>query len=310
MNALTSIGFIALGTGYLWELFRQNGKDGTPVGPVLEGNRRSPGPRGQSALGGPLIVKDGIRKVQVHGVRTIDDRLKFIVDQIRRDSKDPKTVTEARAIVSGKCQIAKGGLNWCVPPKDWIGELRMLFWAVTNPNSPYAMRYTRDHATIDMFGSSDSHRRLPSGDCFVNGTLVLRDDHKLVPVETLRVGDRIWGLDKWTTVQQTWDKGVLPTWLIRLNNGSSMRLTPNHKVWVLECDKHPTGNNCTQVSCPMGGRTKKVVHVRDLKPGMMLVQPERIDFGDQSIDPEEAWVEGVFAADGWIDGPNRFAIAG
>jgi hypothetical protein len=140
--------------------------------------------------------------------------------------------------------------------------------------------------------------------------LVLRDDHALVPVETLKVGDRIWGLDKWTTVQQTWDKGTLPTWQIDLNNGSSMRLTPDHKVWIVECEKHPSGNNCTQESCPLEHRTKRVVRVSDLTTRMTLVQPDRIDAGTLNIDPEEAWIEGVFAADGWIDGPNRFAISG
>jgi hypothetical protein len=103
---------------------------------------------------------------------------------------------------------------------------------------------------------------------------------------------------------------VLPTWLIKLNNGSSMRLTPDHKVWVLECAKHPTGAGCTQNTCPLSERTKNVVRVHQLTKNMTLIQPDAIDAGSREIDPEEAWIEGVFVADGWIDSATRFAIAG
>jgi hypothetical protein len=75
-------------------------------------------------------------------------------------------VTEARAVLSGTCPVEKGaGVRWCVPPKDWKMELVVLFLAVTDPNSKLAMRYTRDHATVDMFGSAALMRRLPAGDC-------------------------------------------------------------------------------------------------------------------------------------------------
>lgn len=166
MNWLTSVGFVALGAGYLWE-FARGSKTGNPVGPTdLEGMRgRNKRMLGAAPAGAPLVVQDGIRSIKFYPAGNIDNRLKFIIDQIRKDSMDKKTITEARAIVSGKCRVERGGVNWCVPPKDWEGELRMLYWAITNPNSPYAMRYTRDHATIDMFGSSESHRRLPAGDC-------------------------------------------------------------------------------------------------------------------------------------------------
>ena len=264
-NPLIGVGFTALGVGYLYEAFKAQPPP-TPVGATPHRGA----PLGSAGLpeqqqrtttkNGVLVVNDGVRTIKFHPAGNIDNRVKFIVDQIRKDSADPKTVTEARAIVSGKCKVERGGVNWCVEVKDWLGELKMLFWAITNPNSPYAMRYTRDHATIDMFGSSESHRRLPAGDCFVHGTLVLRDDHKLVPVETLRVGDRIWGFDKWTSVMQTWEKGTLPTWLIRLNNGSSMRLTPDHKVWIRGKDGQ-----------------REVIRVSELTLEHELLQPAKVD---------------------------------
>lgn len=167
---LIRIGFATLGLGYALDLFRKDESsdidDVTPSGRVKGmgalGRGRSV-PTGQVK---PLVVKDGIRTIKFYPAGGIDNRVKFIVQQIRKDAKDPKTITEARAIVSGKCQADKGGsLDWCIQPKDWKGELRALFAAVTNPNSKIAMRYTRDPWGYDAFGSSDSHRRLPSGDC-------------------------------------------------------------------------------------------------------------------------------------------------
>lgn len=169
-NPLIGVGFTALGIGYLYEAFRKD-VPATPVGRApfkgqMLGRAGLPEQQASGGVtGGPMVVKDGIRSIKFYPAGNIDNRVRFIVEQIRKDSEDKKTVTEARAIVSGKCRMERGGVNWCVPPKDWLGELRMLYWALTNPNSPYAMRYTRDHATVDMFGSSESHRRLPSGDC-------------------------------------------------------------------------------------------------------------------------------------------------
>lgn len=114
-----------------------------------------------------LIVpmSDGVRSVKFYEAGDINNRLKFIIDQMKKDSTDPKTISEATTILSGKCPTARGGLKWCIPVKHWKSEVQMLFFAVTNPNSPYAMRYTRDHATVDMFRSSDLMRRIPAGDC-------------------------------------------------------------------------------------------------------------------------------------------------
>jgi hypothetical protein len=167
INWLTSIGFVALGAGYLWEATRRDRSTAVP-GPTpqeLEGLRRSRRALNAAPAGKPMVVKDGVRSIRFYPAGSIDNRVKFIVDQIRRDSADKKTITEARAIVSGKCRADAGGLRWCVPIKSWTDELRMIYFAITNPNSPYAVRYTRDHATIDLFGSSDLMRRLPAEDC-------------------------------------------------------------------------------------------------------------------------------------------------
>lgn len=210
-NPLIGLGFTALGVGYLWEAYQ---KQGTPT-PVGGGLGRMPAlglsadglranlpyamlqGRGLGAQGivratpdrvilrdekgrEVLFVKDGVRTIKFYPAGSIDNRLRYIIKQIREDAKDPKTITEATAINSGKCPTAKGGLKWCVPSKanSVVGypqdadqmristsEVENLFWALVNPNSPYALRYTRDPLYYDAFRSSDLMRRIPAGDC-------------------------------------------------------------------------------------------------------------------------------------------------
>lgn len=199
-NPLIGIGFTALGVGYLWEAF-QKSSPMTPIGGVggpatpfgmsadglrpnlpyasLEGRRLAGlGYAKQRGPGGSFVVKDrsgkdvlhvpagdGVRTIKFYPAGDIDNRLRFIIDQMKKDTKDPKTITEATAILSGKCPVARGGLRWCVPVKDWDSEVRMLYYAITNPNSPYSMRYVRDPVDYDGFRSSDLMRRIPAGDC-------------------------------------------------------------------------------------------------------------------------------------------------
>lgn len=186
-NPLIGLGFTALGVGYLWEAYHRQSAL-TPLGsPVfglsadglrpnlpyarLEGKRLG----GLGSAGSEvaidskgrkvLLVKDGVRTIQFYEAGDINRRLKFIIDQMKKDSREKATITEATAILGGKCPVAKGGLKWCITPKDWTGEIRQLFYALVNPNSPYSLRYTRDHAHVDMFRSSDLMRRIPTADC-------------------------------------------------------------------------------------------------------------------------------------------------
>jgi len=176
-NPLIGIGFTALGVGYLYEAFRD--KDALAPTPALP-NRS--GTNGLAALGFAkdgagvivpgrsrsediLLVKDGVKTIKFHPAGNIDNRVGYIVRQINKDARDPKTITEATRIVSRRCPDGKGGLKWCVPQKAWKKEIEALFWALTDPNSPYAVRYTRDPEKFDGFRSADLMRRIPAGDC-------------------------------------------------------------------------------------------------------------------------------------------------
>jgi len=113
-----------------------------------------------------------------------------------------------------------------------------------------------------------------SGDCFAKGTKVLlREGHRLVPIESLRVGDEVWGLDRWSRVENTWERGVRATWRVELNNGTSVRLTPEHKVFRSVCDSltcgGPDGPHDFRRAC----RIERVL-VSDLRPGDVVTKPE------------------------------------
>lgn len=138
------------------------------------------------------------------------------------------------------------------------------------------------------------------GDCFPEGTLLLRDDFEFVPIEQIKIGDRIWGKDKWSTITQKWAKGALTVDAIEMSNGSTMYLTGDHKVYVGRC-KH--GGRCEQVQCqPAFKRMESFdtrLHVSDLHEGDTLLQPERISFGNGHIDADRMYVEALALADGW-----------
>lgn len=97
-------------------------------------------------------------------------------------------------------------------------------------------------------------------DCFPEGTLVLEKEQGLLPVERLAPGMRIWGLDKWSVVQDVWFKGVLPTSVVQLNNGAAFSLTADHHVYAID-----DGN-------------ERRICVSELWPGMEMPQPRYAPF--------------------------------
>ena len=147
------------------------------------------------------------------------------------------------------------------------------------------------------------------GDCFPEGTLLLRDDFEFVPIEQIKVGDRIWGRDKWSEVTQKWAKGKLAVDAIELGTGSTMYLTGEHKIYVGTC-KH--GEHCEQAQCrPPGKRGDSFdrrILVEDLREGDTLLQPEKIAFGSVSVDVDRMYVEALALADGWTKASKKAGL--
>lgn len=114
------------------------------------------------------------------------------------------------------------------------------------------------------------------GDCFPRGTLLLRDDYELIPIEEIRIGDRIWGRDVWTTVEASVYKGLLSVDGLVMNNGSVAKLTGDHHVYVRRCPRH--------VSCDCVDRPVGRIRLREVVDGDLLVQPVEHPFGP-AMDP-------------------------
>lgn len=152
---------------------------------------------------------------------------------------------------------------------------------------------------------------LNGGDCFPQGTLLLRDDYSFIKIEEVQIGDRIWGRDKWTTVDNKWFKGPLTTDALILNNGSTLQLTSDHHIYVARCPEHEEKPILGEYgcSCPIKGRRIDRIRLRDAKPKDVLIAPERLAFGQGQMDPDKAYVEGLYISDGWSE-EYRFSISG
>ena len=150
------------------------------------------------------------------------------------------------------------------------------------------------------------------GDCFPRGTLLLTDSFDLVPIELIEPGVRVWGYDKWVTVEAWAEKGTKTLDAVHLNNGSTMLLTPNHDVAVWDCPKHPSTwiwdtSRSDPCRCELSGIVKR--KVSDITPSMVLAQPERLPFGHGDEDPDLSYLKGLYLSDGWGE-DYRFAISG
>jgi hypothetical protein len=204
-----------------------------------------------------------------------------------------------------------------IQPKDYLGEIL----AVRN-FAAEKVRYSNDATGVEQV--QDPQRTVEQileygkavGDCFPEGTLLWGEGNRFVKIEDVRVGDKIWGLDKWSVVEGKADKGMLPVSLVRLNNGSEVPLTKDHKMYVLRCKEHGhrvggDWNMSGKCSCPKENRETIRIPVSELVPGMVVDTPERLPFGDDEWAPELSYVDGLYVADGWCDpSKGEFCISG
>jgi hypothetical protein len=121
--------------------------------------------------------------------------------------------------------------------------------------------YTADPPNVEMVKSAEAQLCLRpglcirGGDCFVEGTKLRRKEGEF-RIERAVEGERIWGLNRWTTVKRVWPKGVLRYSAITLDDGFILPLTADHHVF--------------RVNSPAGFER---VTVRSLEPGAILIRP-------------------------------------
>jgi len=243
-------------------------------------------------------------------------RLEIIRHIAMMRGRDPRIASLAVDI------IKKAGAK----PREYKKQAAALLKWVQNPKNVYYVNEPGERLQDPIFTIKQGW-----GDCFPVGTLVLRSDGKLVPIEQVEEGDYIWGNDKWSLVQAHWFTGEKQLTRIHLNNGSAVTLTDDHKVWVWSCEAH--GPKCDSFNCSSGANKDifygkgrgpsrgdegvprwSLIRLRvgDLEPRMKLAQPDELPCADRessSQDEAEAWLQGLYTADGWKQ-KNQIRIAG
>lgn len=252
-----------------------------------------------AALGGKNQI---VQAYHPGGKKGVKFSLEEVCRRVFHARNDPRLVGWA-----GRVLIAAG------KPKGVRAQMQAITDAIRKitmyvMDSSKTERTASPHVTLCL----DEHGLcMPAGDCFPQGTLLLRDDFELVRIEDIKVGDKIWGKDAWTTIRNKVEKGTLSLDAIRLNNGSTVLLTGDHHVFGLVCKKHQD-QLLGACNCRPAETAEYRIQVSDLQVGQVLTQPERIPFGnDTSLDPDRAYVEGLHVADGWHEeGTSRFSISG
>lgn len=240
--------------------------------------------------------KELVQKITIpEGEAGTEATIQIMTKLALEGAQNPDMVLFAQSIANGTAS------------KNYREELEKIFAYVKR-----TVRYRRDALGLEWVQSPFYTEFVRGeGDCFVRGTKVLRrEGFELVPIESLRVGDEIWGYNKWSTVQAFWDRGVRQTYLVRLNNGSTMRLTPEHKVVAARCQHYKFGTFSEKhCACPVSERRLDTIPLSELRVHDVVLMPEKIDFGTQEMDPRRAFVEGLYVSDGDSKG-HCFRIAG
>jgi hypothetical protein len=216
-------------------------------------------------------------------------RIAFIRAFVTDTSRDPAIVEKATRI------LKEAGVESKDHERAWAALLK---WVQENI---YYVNERDERLQSPQYTLTERH-----GDCLPATTPLLRDDFELVPIRAVEPGQRIWGLDRWSTVEAVVDKGELPVDEIKLNNGSSFRATPGHKLYVKSCEKH--GVMCPDLlgratNCKIAGRATSIVRitVEEAVEGMEVLTPARLPFGTEALDPDRAYVEGLYLSDGWAE---------
>jgi hypothetical protein len=252
-----------------------------------------------AALGAAVPVRQDRHPPGTEGTAySLDQMAKFVRD----GRNDPRMRAWAGRVLiaAGKPQTVKG------QAQAILDELRKKTVYVQDPVNTELM--AKPHVTLCL---DDKGLCMPAADCFPEGTLLLREDLKIVAIEDVGIGDRIWGRGAWTEVTAVWSKGRLSVDAVEMNNGSTALLTGDHHVYVLRCDRHANRDeNSPACACPDEELRLDRVRVSTLQAKDRLIQPNRISFGTETIDPDRAWIEGLFIADGWVNHESSFEISG
>jgi hypothetical protein len=233
-------------------------------------------------------------RLQEHNPRGIIGRVELLRKMMFEGIRDPVMR-----------QVALAATHGC-PWRDNLCELEAI-WYFMQKN----IRYTGDAYGIDTYQSPRRTLQFRGGDCLPVMTKFLREGGELVSFLDLRVGDRISDGSVWTTVRESWLTGFKAILAFDLNNGSTLRCSPDHRLFRL-----------------VDG-VEQEVRAEEIRPGDQLVDGATIatregaegsfqvpmgsatagNLRDAPMDADLAWLLGVYIADGWTE-DYRFAISG
>jgi transglutaminase-like putative cysteine protease len=247
----------------------------------------------------------------------LEEHMAILQRQVDRSIRDGETRQLAVKIVSGSFDYAKDprtnertpvvtafGHKFRAPDsgvgiaaKDEKGELTAI-WDFVVLNS----RYVYDPPHIDTFATVEKTLDAGGGDCFPEGTLVLRGDGQLVPIEQIEMGDRVHDGQRFVEVLKTWERGPKTIHRITMNNQTVLRLSDRHKVLVVPRIDRKTGRRRLVGTTNYGPglyAEAQAVRVQNLKVGMDLLQPREFGGGNVELDVDDAFLVAMYLAEGY-----------
>lgn len=102
-----------------------------------------------------LAKSNGKYNAKIHNIGNIDGRVSYVIKTIQKGRKDPRVRAFAVKAVSQRC-----GKKWCVPERDWWGEIKSVFGAIRDN-----VRYVRDIYNVDTFQAPNRTLEFNGGDC-------------------------------------------------------------------------------------------------------------------------------------------------
>ena len=242
-------------------------------------------------ISGTLFFVAGSPTLRAHPVRTLEDRVKLLQKLVLYgaqafDKSSPPLGSirdpEMRRIGIAVTEVCKARDDKC--------ELMAIYDFVKRN-----IRYTGDVTNKDTFQSAWVTMQIAGGDCLPLSTQLLRSDYRIVSLAEIKAGDRIMEDGRWTLVQDKWITGEKPILAFVLNNGSVLRGSPTHKLFL---------------------RDGTEIRAKDVGVGDFLQTPQEAlptaqeQFATAGLTPADfAWLLGVYIADGWHE-EYRFAISG
>ena len=169
-SALIGIGQILLGSGLviagLSELRKAREAQLSGGDVVVKGRVVRTNGLGESLSDAMKRTRGALQTAKLMAAGPIERSIAQMRRLALRDAEKPEMKEIVSSILSRRCPTGSGKLELCVPEKDWHAELKALWNAVMDPNSPYYVRYQRDHRTIDQFAAPlKTMTKLHAGDC-------------------------------------------------------------------------------------------------------------------------------------------------